>query len=150
MLNLTPEEKQLLTKTTADNLSLIKKNQLLQSIKEDLLKMKKELPSHHQYDLRRLIHKIDFNLHKKNEEFQLVRILNNIDPEFLSKLRTQHPELTQADWKHCSMIKLGLSVKETSILFYKSPKAVEMIRYRLKKKLNLSSKESLTKYLMNI
>lgn len=67
--------------------------------------------------------------------------------EFLERLTKQHPDLTQGEKDLSLLLCINLSTKEISLLTGKSPKTINMNRYRLRKSLNLSSNESLTEYL---
>ncbi len=70
--------------------------------------------------------------------------------EFLERLTKQHPDLTQGEKDLSLLLCINLSTKEISLLTGKSPKTINMNRYRLRKSLNLSSNESLTEYLQTI
>ena len=70
--------------------------------------------------------------------------------EFLERLTKQHPDLTQGEKDLSLLLCINLSTKEISLLTGKSPKTINMNRYRLRKSLNLSSNESLTEYLQSI
>ncbi|WP_299438623.1 tetratricopeptide repeat protein [uncultured Aquimarina sp.] len=89
----------------------------------------------------------------KLEDTKLILLKKNIETlnyEFLKRLRIQHPALTKTDIEVCSFIKLGLSRKEISNLRKTSLDAIKSTRYRLKSKLNLTSKDSLDKYIHSL
>lgn len=80
-------------------------------------------------------------------------LLTNIDDksnEFLQRLVTIHPKLTQGEKYLATLLRVNLSTKEISMLTGTTPKTINMNRYRLRKSLNLSSEEDLTDYLQNI
>lgn len=70
--------------------------------------------------------------------------------EFLKKLKNLHPNLTKTDVEVCSFIRIGLSRKEISSLRKTSIEAIKSTKYRLKKKLNLSSQQSLDDYIKSL
>ena len=70
--------------------------------------------------------------------------------EFLQKLITLHPKLTQGEKYLATLLRVNLSTKEVAMLTGTTPKTINMNRYRLRKSLNLSSEEDLTDYLQNI
>jgi len=74
----------------------------------------------------------------------------NIDPIFLKKIRDISDKITEKDLRHCSFIKRGFSVKETSQLLFLQPKSVEMARYRIKKKLNLKQNQNLVDFIRKL
>lgn len=69
-------------------------------------------------------------------------------PGFFSRLQAKHPVISEKDKKLCGYIRLGLSSKEISGLLNITPKSVEIARVRLRKKLKLSTKNRLSKYLL--
>ncbi|MEL5892152.1 tetratricopeptide repeat protein [Bacteroides sp. GD17] len=80
-------------------------------------------------------------------------LLTNIEDknnEFLQRLVTLHPKLTQGEKYLATLLRVNLSTKEISMLTGTTPKTINMNRYRLRKSLNLSSEEDLTDYLQNI
>ncbi|WP_299246480.1 tetratricopeptide repeat protein [uncultured Aquimarina sp.] len=89
----------------------------------------------------------------KLEDAKLILLKKNIETlnyEFLRNLKIKHPSLTKTDIEICSFIKLGLSRKEISNLRKTSLDAIKSTRYRLKSKLNLTSKDSLDKYIRSL
>ena len=105
----------------------------------------------------------DINKHLKSiniyiSQFQSTDIDNNNlllnieekNKEFQDKLYKEHPDLTRGETELALLLSIKLSTKEISLLTGRSPKTVNMNRYRLRKSLNLSSDESLTEYLNNI
>jgi DNA-binding CsgD family transcriptional regulator len=50
----------------------------------------------------------------------------------------------------CAFIKLQLDRKQIASLLNVTPKAIEIARYRLKKKLNLGAEEDLNKFINQI
>lgn len=80
-------------------------------------------------------------------------LLMNIEDknnEFLQRLITLHPKLTQGEKYLATLLRVNLSTKEIAMLTGTTPKTINMNRYRLRKSLNLSSEEDLTDYLQNV
>lgn len=80
-------------------------------------------------------------------------LLMNIEDksnEFMQRLVTLHPKLTQGEKYLATLLRVNLSTKEIAMLTGTTPKTINMNRYRLRKSLNLSSEEDLTDYLQNI
>jgi tetratricopeptide (TPR) repeat protein len=79
------------------------------------------------------------NLDKQREHFELnIELINQ---EFYTRLSERFSGLTEGDRKLCAMLRLNLSSKEIASILNISPKSVDMNRYRLRKKLNLSGEE---------
>ncbi|SNR15296.1 tetratricopeptide repeat protein [Tenacibaculum jejuense] len=89
----------------------------------------------------------------KLEDAKIVVLKQNIESlnyEFLKNLKNLHPNLTKTDIEVCSFIKIGLSRKEISNLRKTSLDAIKSTRFRLKKKLNLTSEDSLDDYIRSL
>lgn len=70
--------------------------------------------------------------------------------EFVDRLSKKFPMLTPKDIKLCIYLKMNLSSKEIAPLMNISYRGVELHRYRLRKKLNLSQDESLTRFMITL
>ena len=69
-------------------------------------------------------------------------------PNFTNNLLTKFPELSPAEIKLASLLRLKLSSKEIASLIFITPDSVKTSRNRLRKKLNLSSSDNLTSFLL--
>lgn len=125
-------------------MSLIKKNEFLNTIKEELKNT---------YDakaLKPIIKFIDKNLNTTDDWKFFQEAFNNADKDFLKKVKSRHPSLTPNDLKICAYLRLNLSSKEIAPLLNISLKSVEVKRYRLRKKMDLPHDYSLTNYILEI
>ncbi len=78
---------------------------------------------------------------------QFASHFDEINNNFLKKLKQRFPTLSNSDLKVCAYLQLQLSSKEIAQLMAISLRGVEIRRYRLRKKLNLPTEESLTDFL---
>jgi len=76
--------------------------------------------------------------------------LNQIHNKFIITLFNQYPNLTPKDINLCIYLKMNLSSKEIAPMMNISFRGVELHRYRLRKKLNLSQEENLSKFLLSL
>ena len=125
-------------------MSMIKKNQFLSKIKDDLKKVT-DLQK-----IKNVIKTIDRNLNNEDDWKFFEEAFNNADKEFLKKIKTAHPNLTNNDLKLCAYLRLNLSSKDIAPLLNISLRSVEIKRYRLRKKMNLSHNEGLTDYILSL
>ena len=72
----------------------------------------------------------------------------SVNSDFFNKLKDQHPDLTPNELKLCAYLKMNLSTKEIAQLMNITIKAVEVGRYRLRKKLAIKPDINLYDYLM--
>lgn len=125
-------------------MSLIKKNEFLNSIKKELQK------TGDNKNLKQVIRIIDKNLNNTDDWHAFEEAFNNADKDFLKKMKTLHPSLTPNDLRLCAYLRLNLASKEIAPLLNISARSVEVKRYRLRKKMNLEHDASLTDYILNI
>ncbi|NRA94013.1 MAG: LuxR family transcriptional regulator [Psychroserpens sp.] len=125
-------------------MSLIKKNEFLSNIKEELKNADQD------NQIKPVIKIIDKNLNNTDDWKFFQEAFNNADKDFLKKVKAKHPNLTPNDLKLCAYLRLNLSSKEIAPLLNISPRSVEVKRYRLRKKMNLPHESSLTNYILEI
>ncbi|WP_232731949.1 helix-turn-helix and ligand-binding sensor domain-containing protein [Confluentibacter lentus] len=125
-------------------MSLIKKNEFLNTIKKELQKTRDDK------NLKQVIRIIDKNLNNTDDWHAFEEAFNNADKDFLKKIKTHHPSLTSNDLRLCAYLRLNLSSKEIAPLLNISSRSVEVKRYRLRKKMNLEHDASLTDYILKI
>lgn len=124
-------------------MSLIRKNEILNRIKDILLDMdvKRNAP---------VLELIEKNLNDEDDWKIFEEAFNNADQDFLHKLKEKHPELTPHDLRICAYLRLNLSSKEIAPLLNISVKSVEVKRYRLRKKLGLQQNKGLNDYILSM
>lgn len=125
-------------------MSLIKKNELLGSLKKELVKIDSKP------EAKSVIKIIDKNINNTKDWEFFQEAFNNVDKDFLIKVRDLHPDLTPNDLKFCAYLRLNLSSKEIAPLLNVSVRSVEIKRYRLRKKMNLPHQKSLVTYILDI
>lgn len=127
------------------SLSIAKQSEMIESIKQILEK---------ETDLSQLKSKIKksikINALNKNEWESFQHNLMQSNEDFVHKLSNKYPILTSKDIKLCIYLKMNLSSKEIAPLMNISFRGVELHRYRLRKKLELTSEESLSKFMINV
>ena len=124
-------------------MSIIKKNEFLNSIKSELVTKGKD-------GIDKVVKIIDKNLNNTDDWKMFQEAFNNADKKFLKKLKSKHSELTPNDLRLCAYLRLNLTSKEIAPLLNISPRSVEVKRYRLRKKMNLPHDANLTNYILEI
>jgi len=128
-------------------MSLIKKNELLGIIKEDLKKSSEENSGR---NIKSVISTINKNINEDDSWNVFKEAFDNADKDFLKKIKAAHPSLTPSDLKLCAYLRLNLSSKEIAPMLNISIRSVEIKRYRLRKKLNLMHDDGLVNYILSI
>lgn len=126
-------------------MSLIKKNEFLSHLKNDLSGIDPKNSK-----LKKVIHIINKNINSSDDWEFFEKAFNNADKDFFKKIKKEHPTLTPDDLKLCAYLRLNLSSKEIAPLFNISTRSVEVKRYRLRKKMNLSKEQNLIEYMLSI
>ena len=125
-------------------MNLIKRNELLGTIKKELGGTKKI------EDISNVIKLINNNLNTSDDWKLFEEAFKNTDKGFMKKLKSEHTNLTSNDLRLCTYLRLNLSSKEIAPLLNISIRSVEVKRYRLRKKLNLPHEASLSSYILEI
>lgn len=130
-------------------MAIIKKNELLIEINEELEKLKgrmgEEFPRRHFDHLNNLINK---NISNDNDWKVFEELFDQAHENFFKRLKLSYPELTQSDLKLCAFLRLNLSSKEIAPLLNISFRGVETRRYRLRQRLSLDSDNNLVEFIM--
>lgn len=75
---------------------------------------------------------------------------DEIYPDFIENLKLSSPDLTPSDLKFCALVKLNFSTKEIAEINYVTTKAIEIKRYRIRKKIDLDPKVNFETWIMSI
>jgi DNA-binding CsgD family transcriptional regulator len=128
-------------------MSLIKKDELLAIIKEDL---KKSSEDNNGRNIKSVISTINRNINQDDSWNIFKEAFDNADKDFLKKIKIAHPSLTPSDLKLCAYLRLNLTSKEIAPMLNISIRSVEIKRYRLRKKLNLLHDDGLVNYILSV
>ncbi|TDD95588.1 LuxR family transcriptional regulator [Flavobacterium cellulosilyticum] len=130
----------------ASTMSLNSKNELLAFIKEDL----KKTSESESRSIKSVISTINKNISKDDSWNVFQEAFDHTDKDFLKKLKEAHPSLTPNDLRLCAYLRLNLSSKEIAPLLNISVRSVEIKRYRLRKKIDLSHQQGLVEYILAV
>lgn len=125
-------------------MNLVRRNELLNNIKEELSRGK---PMDEFKDVIKLINS---NLNNTSDWKLFEEAFNNVDKDFMKKVKVLHPLITPNDLRLCAYLRLNLSSKEIAPLLNISHKSVEVKRYRLRKKMGLDHDQSLSNYIIEL
>jgi len=125
-------------------MNMINKNKTLNAIKNALLKTEKV------EDISTIVKLVDKTIEDEEDWNFFEEAFNHADKDFFRKVKEQHPTLTANDLKLCVYLRLNMSSKEIAPLLNISSRSVEIKRYRLRKKLNLSREVNLNDYFINL
>lgn len=130
-------------------LQINQKNQILAQIRNGLSSVKPETDAG-KAQLREIDKIIKSNLSLDNDWEKFSYYFVQVHPNFFKNLLKKYPNLTQNELKHCAFMRVNLSLSETASILGVNTKSVEMARYRIKKKLELSPDDDLVTLMMTI
>ena len=130
---------------------LVQRGEVLTKIKDTILSViKKHDFSDSTINFRQLIRLIR-NAERTDEDWEQFSVhFNHVNEGFFTILKDQYPDLTPNELKLCAFLRMNLSSKEIAQLMNITIKAVEVSRYRLRKKLHLDPDQNLYDFLLRI
>lgn len=129
-------------------MSIIQKNEFLNELKKEIVQGKSSIrdPEHRQvFNKLSLMITQNLSIDRDREKFQM--FINQQHSNFLHRLTESFPGITENEKRLAALLRLNLSSKEIASILNISPKSVEMNRYRLRKKLQVSSKVNLSEFI---
>ncbi|MRG47538.1 transcriptional regulator [Chitinophaga sp. SYP-B3965] len=141
------KNRELLTMT----INLVQRGEVLTKIKEIISSLMKKDTSDDSSPAYRNLLKLIREVEKSNEDWDQFAIhFNNVNIDFFNTLKQAYPDLTANDLKLCAYLRMNLSSKEIAQLLNITLKAVEIARYRLRKKLLLLPDTNLADFLTHL
>ncbi|WP_300564977.1 tetratricopeptide repeat protein [Flavobacterium sp.] len=137
-----------LTKTDKMVLNIVKNNDFIERFKDSLKQVQTQTKdAESKAELGKLLLEFqNFKLINDNKD----ELFNQVDAQFSYKLEKAYPSLTEEEQKICVLIYLNLKNKDMATILNLSLRSVENCRYRIRKKMDLDSNDSLSSVLQNL
>ncbi len=154
-LNLENERNQVeIENKTKELASIIMKitytNEIINTTRNSLLKVVNNMVHRESKDqIERLVTNLGQELNKEEDWQQFQMYFDQINDNFIHRLRTDYPDLTHKDLKTAAYVRMNLSTKEIAQLLNLTIRGVETSRYRLRKRLNLTQSDNLVEFLVD-
>lgn len=133
----------------SNTMAMMRKNNLLSSIKDEIQNQKEKLGDQFpDKNYNKLIKLIEDGIEDEHEWEIFEQLYNEAHGNFFKRLKDEHPQLTPSDLRLCAYLRMNLSSKEIAPLLNISVRGVEERRYRLRKRLDLSTDQNLTELIM--
>lgn len=130
------------------NMHLMERSNALLKVKDELQKLYKKSEDNH--DIKYALQLLN-DVEKNDSNWaQFATHFDEVNNDFLKKLTSRFSKLTNTDLKVCAYLQLKLSSKEIAQLMNMAVRGVEIIRYRLRKKLHLAPGQNLKDFLNEI
>lgn len=133
---------------TTHALHLAHKNEVLLDLKAQLKELKSSTPNPRSY--QKVINTINLDINNDNNWEQFRTYFEDVHTDFNSKVMSSYPEVSNNDLRLMSLLKMNLSSKEIANILNISTEGVKKARYRLRKKLNLTSEDSLQELILTL
>lgn len=130
---------------------LVQKGELLTKIKAELNQLIKAVDNEKAVgEIKKMIRVLgeDEKMDKDWEHF--THHFDKVHSDFLVVLKEKYPGITPNELKLCAYLRMNLSTKEIAQLMNISVRGVEISRYRLRKKLGISSETNLFDFLISM
>lgn len=135
-------------------LNEINKNELANDILSDVRRITDDITHDHTQEAQQRLRQLQDKLARTSDsDVEWRRFEENFDlvnASFLKRLTRRYPWLSQNEKKLCVYIKMGLLTKEIAPLMGVTTRGVEMIRYRMRQKMNLDGQANLKEYFAQI
>lgn len=134
-------------------LNIVRKNEMLHNIRKEVVNLSHSINEETpdlvamRRKVLRLLGQIDTNIEHDNDLEAFQTSFDSVHHDFFRQLEAAYPSLTLKEKLLCAYIKMNLLSKEIAPLLNISVRGVEISRYRLRKKLNLTEGENLTEFL---
>ena len=129
-------------------MQLVKNNEFIQNIQKDLLtSLEQNAPKG---KLRKISKNIDTELSKDQSWDEFAYHFDQVHGNYLQKLSENNIKLSPREIKLAAFLRMNMSSKEIAVMLNITLRGVELARYRLRKKLNLTREQNLVEYLISL
>lgn len=132
---------------TTHALHLAKKNETLESLKQKAEELKE---GENGQGYKQLIQTINFDLQDDNNWENFAKYFEEVHTDFNSTVKNKFPEVTSNELRLMSLLKMNLSSKEIANILNISQEGIKKARYRLRKKLGITTEDSLEALVMQL
>ncbi|WP_422107834.1 tetratricopeptide repeat protein [Winogradskyella sp.] len=133
---------------TTHALHLAHKNEVLLDLKSQLKELKVNGNDSRNY--QKVINTINLDINNDNNWEQFKTYFEDVHKGFNHKVIHSYPSVSNNDLRLMSLLKMNLSSKEIANILNISIEGVKKARYRLRKKLNLSTEDSLQELILTL
>lgn len=135
---------------SAHTLHIIEKNQLLEELHNKLDALVRDDKRDQKKQLKQLQLQINQNFNHDQHWDEFRGIFEQVHESFFDKLKNYCDHLTAGDLRLVALIKMNLGSGDIATLLNISQDSLRVVRYRLRKKLNLPQGESLSVFIQSI
>ena len=136
---------------TLQTSALVRRNKAIQTFLDELNQQKESLGDRYPNKLYNKLRALMEDALNDQEDWLLFdSYFNSAHQNFINRLQQKYPDLTPGDLRICCLLRMNLSTKEIASLLNISVRAVELRRYRLRKRLELNNDINLVEFLLKL
>lgn len=133
---------------TTHTLQIVKKNEVLGKLKQKVEELQCTENASNGY--QQLVRTIDFDLMNDNHWENFARYFEEVHKDFNAIIKQKFPDVTPNELRLMALLKMNLSSKEMANILNISADGIKKARQRLRKKMQLSPKDSLETAILEI
>ncbi|HAS45775.1 MAG TPA: hypothetical protein DCS93_35165 [Microscillaceae bacterium] len=133
---------------SSKGLHIIQKNEMLEQIRNSLLKMSGS--GKQSKNLSKVIKMIDISFNIDNDWDNFLGLFEEVHNDFFKQIKASTPSISDQDLRLCALIKLKFNTKEVAGILGITPGSVSVARHRLRKKLMLPQEQKLSDFIAAI
>ncbi|WP_350292324.1 tetratricopeptide repeat protein [uncultured Croceitalea sp.] len=133
---------------TTHALNLARKNETLENLKLKAQELREKENTASGY--QQLIRTINFDLQDDNNWENFSRYFEEVHKDFNSNVKTKYPQVTSNELRLLALLKMNLSSKEIASILNISGEGIKKARYRLRKKLDITTEDSLQDLVLSL
>jgi ligand-binding sensor domain-containing protein/DNA-binding CsgD family transcriptional regulator len=128
---------------------LINKNEFITHVKQDLTSLVRNNPKDPlTKELGKIMDNIDRNI--SDDEWQhFENHFDQVHGDFSKRIKDEYPDLSPQERRLCAYLRMNMTSKEIANLLNITVRGVEISRYRLRKKLQLTRDVNLAEFILN-
>ncbi|WP_218779811.1 tetratricopeptide repeat protein [Hymenobacter crusticola] len=131
-------------------LHVIQKNQLLEDLRSQLDELVREDKRDQKKQLKQLLHQISQGFHHDQHWEEFRTTFEQVHQPFFDNLQQHCNTLTAGERRLVALLKMNLTSQDIATSLGVSLDSLRVMRYRLRKRLNLASGENLTAFLQSL
>ncbi len=132
----------------AKALLLARKNEFLQSINQEVDKMREFTEGRARESVRRISRQIHMDIESEEDWEQFIASFREVHHDFVDQLQQTYPAISRSELRLACLMKMNLSAKELAALLNITSDGVKKARHRLRKKMELDSAVDIQEYLL--
>lgn len=131
-------------------LQLIEKNKVLEDIQKALVESLRADAAQKNKMLRETSKNIELNFRKDDYWLQFEHFFAQVHVSFYDDLKNCLPDISAGEQRLCALLRMNIEPKEIATVLGITPDSLRIARYRLRKRLGLTGKDSLSEFLSKL